>query len=179
MESNRDPLIWDLLKDPRFRITAIGTIERRVFANRKDLIGREIWKRAGFFDDKGNNLISYKGKKLRVNRVVFAHFTGYLRKNIKIRNKDGNRGNNHPDNLEAINQGALVYNVYVSGRRKATAKLSWNQAQEIKELYRSNKWTQKKLAEKYGVAPSTIAGITRGETYKKQYVHRIEESSEV
>lgn len=175
MESIYDQLIWQFLKEAKFRVTNLGTIERRVFEKRPDLKGQEIWVRAGFFDNKGNNLISYKKRHLKINRIVWAHSNGYLRQNLKVVNKDGNRANNHPDNLEIISQGDLNYKVYVSGRRKATAKLSWNDAQEVKKLYRSEKWTQKKLAEKYGVSKSTIAGITRGETYKHKYAHKTNE----
>ena len=177
MDSKNDPIIWELLKSTKYRVSDLGIIEKRIYEKHTETTGKELWVRAGWTDSAGNHLINFKGKKLKVNRIVFAHFTGYLRRELLVLNKDRNKSNNHPDNLILVSQGESHHQVYIAGKRKATARLSWNQAQEIKKLYRSKEWTQKKLAETYQVAPSTISALVRGETYKKDYCHEVSQDA--
>lgn len=174
MKKSNDAVIWELLKDSKFRVSDHGTIEKRIYDRHTESTGKELWKRAGWVDSDGNHLINYKGKKLKVNRIVFAATTGYLRANMLVLNKDGNKANNHMDNLELVSSGDHHHKIYIAGKRKATARLTWNESQEIKKLYRSKEWTQKKLAETYQVAPSTISALIRGETYKEEYCHQVE-----
>jgi hypothetical protein len=173
MDSKNDPIIWELLKDSKFRVTDSGTIEKRIYKKQTETTGKELWVPAGWVDAKGNHLINYKGKKLKVNRIVYAKAHGYLRQSLMVINADGDRSNNHPDNLELVSVGEVHRKVYMAGKRKATARLTWNESQEIKKLWRSKEYTQKKLAEKYNVAPSTVSALIRGETYKEDYCHEV------
>ena len=50
--------------------------------------------------------LSYKGHKVscRVNRLVYEHFIGVIPQGYEVHHKDGNRHNNHIDNLVALSE---------------------------------------------------------------------------
>lgn len=51
------------------------------------------------------------------------------------------------------------------GERQTTSKLTDNAVREMRSLYTAGGWTQKQLAEKYGVDGSTISEAVRGVTW--------------
>jgi DNA-binding transcriptional regulator LsrR (DeoR family) len=62
-----------------------------------------------------------------------------------------------------------IYNTQITTNMEPR-KLSYHQAQKIREYYFDKGATQKQLANMYGVSQGIIKGIVQGKTYKREYV---------
>lgn len=92
--TEKDGLIWQLLKDPDYKVMKDGRVIRRgkeagcVYASRN---GTKLYRRLG-----------YKKERLYVHRIVWAAFRGYLSPAKTINHKDLNGLNNDIKNLELV-----------------------------------------------------------------------------
>lgn len=89
-----------------------------------------------------------------------------------INHKDGNKANNCVDNLEWVTASENALHAHRTGLSyvyhgsdHARAKLSAQDVKGIRAQYKAGKISQEKLAERYGVAQTTIGRIVRGERY--------------
>lgn len=172
-KATNDSLIFELIKDETYRIHESGLIEKRIRAWDK-AEKKVLWKKHGHKNDQGYVQLRYKGKLLKAHRIVFAKFKGYLRANLVINHIDGNKSNNEISNLELISDGNnQIHGYRVLGRKPSSAKLSWNQVDEIKAAWGSKEYTMTKLAEKYGVDISNISRAING----KQFKHRVDKNN--
>lgn len=158
------------------------TYEGKVFNNKT---GNWIGK---FPNQYGYHSIGYRvvGKVIHqlVHRLVFLVHGGILTDEFPIVNhKDGNKSNNHFENLEASNYSHNNQHAYdtglnflsektkenlsamFAGELGYSAKLKDSQAEEIFFYYKNNKTSYRKMAVKYDVSHDTIGSIIRGETF--------------
>lgn len=171
MEATKDSLIFELIKDENYQIKENGEIFKRVRKWDKK-IKNPLFKKVGYIDDKGYGRILYKGKNLRVHRIIWAKFKGYLRKGLVINHIDGRKNNNALANLELVSASENVLHGFTRLHRKvAAAKLSWTDVAEIRELWGQKKYTQKKLCEVYGVSKSRMSDICNEVTYRNEVNH--------
>lgn len=170
MDAKNDHLISLFLKDLDYRINPIGRIERRLKSSQK-AHSREVWKPVGWYSTKNGYLVSYKKTFLQGARIIYSALVGKLRKDLAVINKDGNKNNNQPENLKLAGVGEIHLQVYQSGKKASGARLNWNAATALRNDWNTGKYTQKKLSEKYGIARSTVSGITGGHTYKNKINH--------
>lgn len=110
------------------------------------------------------------GRKFSVRRLVAQHFLSGWSPKLEVNHIDGNRKNNHVENLELCThrqnmEHAVANNLKRDyGEKSVNAKLTNAQAEEIRARYSSGTVTQSSLARQYGVCRQTISAIVR---YKK------------
>jgi len=112
-------------------------------------------------------------RTLKVHRLVAEAFIPNPLKLPQINHKDGDKTNNRVENLEWCNSKANIAHAWETGLASSnhcsgeSHHLSSVQDSHIKEcldLYQTGKWSQRKLAQKYGVSPTTVNNWTHGKT---------------
>ncbi len=118
-----------------------------------------------------------KGKRYHAgaHRVVWEHFNNQrIPDGYTINHENGVKDDNRPDNLELATYSDNLKHAFRCGlsdqfgERNPNSKLSNKQVAEIRLAYSSGGFTQKQLAEKYGVTFQTISKVVRGERREKQ-----------
>ena len=108
------------------------------------------------------------------HRVIFVCFHGVIRgKRKQINHKNGNRGDNRPENLEAVTPRMNVRHARdvlgakhgVRGARNHKAKLTPTTVSFVR-LRLSNGETQSRVARAYGVSQPVISNVASGRTWK-------------
>lgn len=117
-----------------------------------------------------------KAKENRIHRLVALHFIPNTDDKETVNHKDGNKLNNHVDNLEWSTRTEQVVHSYQLGLKKghkgstnAQSKLTDEQVREIKSLYAVQGvggLSSTKLAKIYGVTHRVILLIVNNESYK-------------
>jgi len=99
-KAKHNKLIVDLIQDPNYTILENGNI-----LNSKGKALGFTMKSEQTLRSKQYRYIKYKGKAIKVHRVIYAKFVGELRYGLIIHHKDDNGLNNHYTNLEQVSQG--------------------------------------------------------------------------
>lgn len=116
-----------------------------------------------------------------VHRLVAEVFVQNPKLKPEVNHIDGNKLNNHTDNLEWVDRNENMSHAHRSGLivRKAKApkphtkkaqrnfKLTTEQVRQIREEYAKGECGYKKLAKKYNVDRMLIKRIVQNEIYKK------------
>ena len=117
--------------------------------------------------------LSKDGKTIKksVHQLVLITFVGPCPDGMECRHIDGKPDNNRLDNLEwatyKVNQNDRAkHGTSNRGERCATSKLKTNQVLKIRELYNTDEWTMRRLADTYGVSSITIFDIVKGRTWR-------------
>ena len=119
--------------------------------------------------------LSGNGKciKRMVHRIVAEHFLPDWDASKEVNHIDGNKHNNRADNLEmCTRQENIRHSIDArlrndSGENSSNAKLTNEQARQIRELHRSG-IMQVELAQRFGVCKQTICDIVRNKKYKDE-----------
>ena len=166
MDAKKDHVIAQLLKDMDYRINEdAGRVERRMKSAKN-----ETWKPVGWYSTNGY-IVKYKNYHLSGARIIYAACNGKLKPGLRVVNEDGNRMNNLPHNLVALTNSQTNVRIYQAGRKAANARLTWNEAEEIRTQWGSGNYTQKKLGEKYGISQVAVGLIVNNKTYKRETNH--------
>lgn len=113
--------------------------------------------------------IEDKRKTFLVARLMYKLFIGFDidNKNLCIVHKDGNRLNNHIDNLQLKHRKDIIQ----GSKHKSISKLTYEQVEEIKKMYTGNagvnqynkkSWSMNDLAKKFNVSKGNIQMIFKG-----------------
>lgn len=94
---------------------------------------------------------------------------------IQVNHKDGDKKNNHFDNLEYCTHLENTQHAYavglhdgsLQGERNGRSKLTSDQVKEIRALYADNQGSIPQLARQFGVGKSTIGYIVQGVTWSR------------
>lgn len=114
------------------------------------------------------------GKEVRerVHRIVAFLYLDNPENKPQVNHKDGNKLNNHVDNLEWCSMAENHRHAFENGIRKAKkgsecsyAKLKEQDIPEIKRMYREG-ILQRVIAKKFGVSLSTINGVIKNRRWK-------------
>ena len=115
-------------------------------------------------------------KSIMVHKAVAETFIENKLNLPQVNHKDGVKTHNWVENLEWVtNQGnaehASTHRLLkvMCGENHKNAKLTNEQAKEIKKLYATGKYTQKQIAEVYKISRAKISQITRGKAYNDTY----------
>ena len=108
-----------------------------------------------------------------VHRLVLFAFTGPPPTHKhQCNHKDGDKMNNHIDNLEWVTGKENVqhsFNVLnnrtARGERQGHSKLTEDDVIQIRRLYATGEYTQQEIADMYGVRGSNIGAIVRLESW--------------
>lgn len=103
-----------------------------------------------------------------MHRLVCEFFYGLNNEKTKVNHKDGNKQNNHADNLEWCNDSENIRHAIKNGLKKSSkgekngqSKLKEYQVLEIRNSLESSR----KLGKHYGVDKSIILGIKNRKTW--------------
>lgn len=110
-----------------------------------------------------------------VHRLVAFAFIGPRPEGMEVNHKDGVKTNNLPSNLEwvthsenerhSIRIGLREMMEPLRGEAHPRAKLTQKQADEIREIYVSEKIGMARLAKRFGVTKVVVRNILEGESY--------------
>ena len=146
----------------------------------RSYVGRVLKQRVdgqGYFIVKIWSNKDKKTHRIRIHRIVARTFLGPCPKGKEVNHKDGIKLHNHYKNLEYVTRSENTQHAYDNGlhvspmkgkhgREVGSAKLYDNQVLEIRKLWKTGRYTQAKLAEKYNLRSSgTIRSIVKGETW--------------
>lgn len=122
------------------------------------------------------NLNSYSdgGKKMkqyRVHQLVARAFIPNPEKKPTINHLDGNKENNHVDNLEWCTHSENMLHAYKNGlciREKGvnTTTLTVDDVKEIRKRYKNENISQYQLSKDYSVVESTIRNVINKTSWK-------------
>lgn len=114
---------------------------------------------------------SGKVKHLKVHRLVAEEFIPNPDNKPCVNHKDGNKLNNHVDNLEWATASENSFHAVDTGlnpkrgKDNPNVKLSQEQVNEIRTVYFHSKISQSALARKYNVHQTTIHSLLKYETW--------------
>lgn len=147
--TEKDDVIWQLLKDPRYRVdTNTGEIFTQC---RIGGTGLGPWRRAGWLSPsregtKVYRRLQYRGEELYEHRIVWAAKHGFLCPYRTINHKNLNGLDNRPPNLELISPGENVSHAVQAYKRMgmsaAEAKAGWIKGAGLDRRWRGTKWTR-------------------------------------
>ena len=108
-----------------------------------------------------------KANTKHVHRLVAQTFIPNPEELPQVNHKDGDKHNNHVDNLEWVTASSNKLHALSTGLIgiNPNRKLTPDQVQEIRQLL-ARGTLQKQIASRYGVAPRTVYGIKSGAIYK-------------
>jgi len=140
-------------------------------------IGTSKYKAIGMKDSKG------KVRHILVHRLMWLHFKGPIPDGLEVNHRDGVKSNLKLSNFELTTNSENVIHAYENrlidknkisksmlglraGEKNPTAKLTNKQANSIRKLYRTGKYTHRNLADIYNIDRSCITGIISNKHYK-------------
>ena len=129
--------------------------------------------------DNCYKVLKIKGKNYLVHRLVGLVYLENPNNKPCINHIDGNKSNNHYTNLEwctkkensqhAYNTGLMngfKYTKTTKGEQIGISKLKEYEVKDIRYLYSTNNYSQRKLAKMYNVERKTIYCIVNNKTWK-------------
>ncbi len=150
---------------PHYQISSQGEVRRA------DGSGVGQW-----LNDQGYAMVrlSNPRKMQRVHRLVAAAFVPNPDELPAVNHLNHNRSDNHVENLEWCTQAENLAHAdahgrmqrdYWTGKRSPNARLSDEQATEIRREYESGGTSWEKLGRKHGLSKRAVGRIVTGETY--------------
>ncbi|MDX1373760.1 MAG: NUMOD4 domain-containing protein [Nitrososphaeraceae archaeon] len=119
------------------------------------------------------NIYNNKGRKtVNVHRLVGLYFVDNPRNMKELNHIDGNKMNNHANNLEWCSRSENIKHAYSNnlksnkGENHPRNKLTKKDVKSIRRLLRFSNLTHKQISEKFKVDRSTITDIHRFKTWK-------------
>lgn len=171
--------LLDFIADRGYCVDNEGNVwtrrSKRIVRDNKGRIVRSIpilsdtWKKMKQnISSRGYHLIClWSNKKMKtclVHRLVLLAFIGPCPQGMECRHLDGNKDNNNLDNLrwgtcDENVQDRIDHNRTCPGEKNVNAKLTWKEAEEIRQIYAAGGISQRKLANKYGVNKRAVWNI--------------------
>ena len=144
---------------------------KRIKAYNTTFVGRILKERVG---NKGYHLVTLsKNGECRVlsaHRVVAAAFIGPCPEGIQVNHIDGNKMNNHIENLEYVTQSENISHAYrigiksQEGENNNASKLTVDKVHKIREMLRDG-CAYVSIAPLFNVSVAAFGHIARGERW--------------
>lgn len=137
-----------------------------------NLFGKEV---IGCIDRCGYKEVILNGKMHRVHRIVAGAFLANKDNKPCINHKDGNKLNNHANNLEWVTYSENTKHAYKEGLEKARYgedaarhKLTTEEVKRIRQLYkrRDSEYGATALGKRFNVDRTTITDIVNFRTWR-------------
>lgn len=148
-----------------YAVSSTGKV-RRETTNTSGRAGRLMKltrTRRGYF----NVNLSFDGRQkgFRVHRLVWEAFNGPIPEGLVINHIDGDPGNNHLSNLEAVTTSENILHAFRElGRRRTGEKLTDEQVVRLRERRAAGEGLVK-LAEAFDISTATVSHIATGKTW--------------
>jgi len=165
--------IFKPIKDfPNYEISNLGNVKS---------LGNSKWRKEKIMKssvwNKGYKMLilckNGKEKAMQVHRLIATAFIPNPLNKPQVNHIDGNKINNSVSNLEWVTARENTQHAFrlglmavPKGESVYCAKLNNEQVLEIRELYKTGKYTQNKLGEMYSVVRQCIGDITTRKTWK-------------
>ena len=155
------------IKENKIKITENGKVFNIKNDNKE--IGRSI--NHGYYSINYYN--NNKPKRIYVHRLIYLYFYGEIDLNLRVNHKDGDKLNNHKDNLELAtpsentkhaHDNNLINKKSLTGVLSPSAKFNNKQIQEIKNL-KENGIKTIEIAKIFNVNRITISKILNNKSY--------------
>lgn len=122
-----------------------------------------------YTNEKGYKVVSIRGKKLKVHRLVAMMYIPNPNNKPQVNHKDGNKLNNNVSNLEWVTnyenrRHAIEHKLNVFGENCPWSKLTEDDIRFIRA--HKTEYTLKQLAEMFNVNMITISDVVRNVTWK-------------
>ena len=158
-------LFFEKMKEGQFSVDDLGHVWRHSKGRKRRAEKKGRYLQIGFNPAKARRWV-------HAHRIVWmAHNGRDIPDGMQINHKDGDKHNNHPDNLELVTQSqnglhatrVLGLN---RGERHGAAKLTRDDVKTIRWLCRGAHMSRREIADLYGVDQSNITLIAQGKTWK-------------
>ena len=154
----KEKYMLQLVYDGILRFTEDG--EKIIRHDTNNLLGNVI--------RNGYKYVNFKNYTMLVHRLIYLIFIGPLG-DERVNHKDGNKLNNHKDNLEITTNAKNIQHAYDTGlasrgEKHYNSKLSENDVIEIRENIHN--YSHSKLAKIYGVGRPAIGDIINHKRWK-------------
>ena len=136
------------------------------FWSRVKRLDSGCWEWTGTVDGCGYGLITIKNKSHRTHRLYWAMSMGPIAAGLLVLHKCDNPPCLNPAHLFlGTNKDNAVDKIKKGRQGPGRAKLTRQEATEIRRLYATGNYFQRELANLYGVSRSTIATISLGRSW--------------
>jgi len=108
-----------------------------------------------------NNLKKYK----KIHQLIASAFVTGEKKGLQVNHKNGIRTDNSPENLEWITPKENTWHaIMILGKKRSKEnhwkhKITATQVEEMRELYKTGKYSQIELAKRYGIHRGQLSKI--------------------
>lgn len=146
-------------RDTKYEVTTDGRVVNTLTGH----VLTPVKKPTGYWEIR----ISHRGsiKHLSLHRLVWESRNGSIPSGLHINHIDGDKDNNHPDNLELVTpEQNQIRRILRNGEQVNTSKLTAEKVRKIREK-KSQGVESDKLAEEYGVSKSAINRLLRRVTW--------------
>ena len=162
---DRNEEVWAVCHlDERFLVSSHGRI---IGAKGKELIPQKrlSGRKKGYW-----HVAVGRKHKPPIHVLVTRAFYGELPKGLLTRHLDGNKDNNHLDNLRygtisENNKDSIRHGTSTRGELHPNAKLTFDIADKIRAEYKKGDTSTYKLARKYNTSPSKVYRIIKNRSY--------------
>lgn len=113
-------------------------------------------------------------RSVLVHVLVLETFVGPCPQGMECRHLNGKRWDNRLENLcwgtsKENTDDTRRHGTLATGERCGSSKLTWGRVRKIRRLYSTGKYTQRQLADTFGLdSQMTVSKIVRGETWKEE-----------
>ncbi len=154
---------WKIIKNYNYIISSEGDVysfynDLKKISQETVVKGNYRYKRVSLYKN-GNK------RKFSVHRLVASVFLGDV-KGKHVHHKDGNALNNNAENLEILEPRTHFEIHDARGFLNNNSKLNNEDVKEIYDLSLKSNYNLKEIAEKFGIASSTISNIINGRRWQ-------------
>ena len=142
-------------------------------SNQGRIIGIHGNELSGVLHNDGYRFMWFNGRIVPMHRIVAKCFCDGYEEGKVVNHKDGNKLNNHADNLEWVTQREnIIHSVSMGLQPKSvktySGKLSEEERNQVKQLSQTGKYSIREIGNMFGVTHTTIMSILKG---KYKYIN--------
>jgi hypothetical protein len=151
------------------RVKSLSRLDKRGY-KRKEIILKET------INPRGYKYVVLQDKKAKVtHRLVARSFLPNEENKKEVNHKNGNKQDNRLKNLEWVTHSENLKHACITGLKRipkgdehCNSKLTNQEAENIRMLYKMGNWTYKSLSKEFDVHESTVARVIKNKSYKNK-----------